>query len=143
MCLGHLPACRLTALAQMPDNETDQGSVHSVTFISVLIVRWEANLTLDLFGLTIQPKDPGAPGMLVLLCPLVVSGYMMCCGRPGMLRRACPLRGRSGSMCVEAHYLATEAAAGRAEKEDIPRISKKQRISRLIEDKTFLGRPSV
>lgn len=32
-------------------------------------------------------------------------------------------------MCVEAHYLATDAAAGRAEKkEDIPWISKKQRF---------------
>ncbi|MEQ2284984.1 hypothetical protein AMECASPLE_027217 [Ameca splendens] len=55
--------------------------------------------------------------------------YMMCSGRPGMPRCACPLRGRSGSMCVEAHYLATDAAAGRAEKkEDIPWISKKQRF---------------
>lgn len=34
-------------------------------------------------------------------------------------------------MCVEAHYLAIDAAAGRAEKEDIPRISKKQRFNEV------------
>lgn len=46
-----------------------------------------------------------------------------------MLRCACPLRGRSGSMCVEAHYLATDAAVGRAEKKRIsPGFQKKQRF---------------
>lgn len=55
--------------------------------------------------------------------------YMMCSARPGMPRCACPLRGRSGSMCVEAHYLATDAAAGRAEKKRIsPGFQKKQRF---------------
>ncbi|KAM4605346.1 transcriptional repressor p66-alpha isoform 3-T3 [Polymixia lowei] len=61
-----------------------------------------------------------------------------------MLRCACPLRGRSGSMCVEAHYLATEAAAGRAEKRGYPLdFLKSNDLSRLIADKTLPGRPSA
>lgn len=52
-----------------------------------------------------------------------------------MPRCACPLRGRSGSMCVEAHYLATDAAAGRAEKRGYPLDFKKSNdLSRLTED---------
>lgn len=49
-----------------------------------------------------------------------------------MPRCACPLRGRSGSMCVEAHYLATDAAAGRAEKKRIsPGFLKKRRFNEV------------
>lgn len=78
-----------------------------------------------------QPEEPGAPlARRSCLGPWWSAVYVMCSGRPGAPRCACPLRGRSGSMCVEAHYLATDAAAGRAErkKEDIPWISKKRFI---------------
>ncbi|CAJ1072067.1 transcriptional repressor p66 alpha-like isoform X4 [Xyrichtys novacula] len=61
-----------------------------------------------------------------------------------MLRCACPLRGRSGSMCVEAHYLATDAAVGRAEKKRIsPGFLKSNDLSRLTADLTLPGRPSA
>ncbi|XP_034558977.1 transcriptional repressor p66 alpha-like isoform X5 [Notolabrus celidotus] len=61
-----------------------------------------------------------------------------------MPRCACPLRGRSGSMCVEAHYLATDAAVGRAEKKRIsPGFLKSNDLSRLTADLTLPGRPSA
>lgn len=79
-----------------------------------------------------QPEDPGAPGIVVLPWPLVVSGLHDVIRSP---RCACPLRGRSGSMCVEAHYLATDAAAGRAEKKRIsPGFQKSNDLSRLTAD---------
>lgn len=63
------------------------------------------------------------------------EAYMMWSRRPGTPRCACPLRGRSGSMCVEAHYLATDAAAGRAEKKRIsPGFLKSNDLSRLTAD---------
>jgi hypothetical protein len=39
-----------------------------------------------------QPQDLGDRGMVVLLCPLVISGYRRALGPPGVLKRACPLR---------------------------------------------------